>query len=357
MNNGPGLLIINPKQFGYHLDTYCYCRWAQRNFRITYHGFDVGQPKLDPNGVEVHYVPWRGNLVTRYLRFLRSCWAECGGDYEVIFVKYFAGCSLLRLRYCCRRFVLDIRTGSIARNPLRRWWQDVLLRLESLWFRHVTVISASLARKLGLAGAHLLPLGADPVETSPKDFSALRLLYVGTFSGRRIEDTLRAFHAFYGQAGHAVEVTYDIIGDGPNGERDRLRAWVKDHGLEDMVSLPGFVPHGELARYYGKCNVGVSYVPINRVYDCQPPTKTFEYLLAGLPVIATNTSENAAVITEHNGLLIEDTPEAFCAALKKLMDNRGSYSSERIRIAALRYSWETIVQANLVPYLTALIDS
>jgi glycosyltransferase involved in cell wall biosynthesis len=275
----------------------------------------------------------------------------------VIFIKYFEGCSLLRLRHPRRRFVLDIRTGSITRNPLRRRWQDLILRVESWGFRHITIISASLARKLGLARAHLLPLGADPVETSPKEFSALHLLYVGTLHARRLENTLTAFHRFYLAAGRTIEMTYDVLGDGLPGERDRLRAWVKDHGLENVVSLPGFVPRGELARYYEKCNVGVSYIPINCIYDCQPPTKTFEYLLAGLPVIATNTSENAAVITADNGLLIDDTPEAFYEALHKLRNNRSSYSSDRIRTEALRYSWETIVRANLVPYLHSLINS
>jgi glycosyltransferase involved in cell wall biosynthesis len=292
--------------------------------QITYHGFDVGQPKLAPDGVEIHYVPRRGNLLARYLRFLGSCVAECGGNYDVIFLKYFAGCSLLRLWHLRKQFVLDIRTGSIAERRWKRWCQDLILRVESLGFRHVTVISTSLARKLGLAQAHLLPLGADPVETGPKDFSALRLLYVGTFHGRRIEDTLAAFHRLYLTAGQAVEMTYDVVGDGFHGELDRLRTWVRERGLDHVVSLPGFVPHRELARYYEKCNVGVSYVPINRIYDCQPPTKTFEYLLAGLPVIATNTSENAAVITEHN------------------------------RTDALKYSWEAVVRANLIPYINSL---
>jgi glycosyltransferase involved in cell wall biosynthesis len=349
-------LIVNRAQFGYHLDTYYYCKWARKSFQITYHGFHAGRPKLDLEGIAVRYVPRRGNLVRRYLRFLGSCVAECGQDYDVIFVNYFAGCSLLRLLHPRKQFVLDIRTGSIAQNPLKRWWQDFLLRVESLWFRHVTVISASLARKLGLAKAHLLPLGADPIETSPKEFSALRLLYVGTFYGRRIEDTVKAFHRFYLAVGHVIEMTYDVIGDGPNGERDRLQAWVKDRGLDAVVSLPGFVHHRGLARYYEKCNVGVSYIPINRLYDCQPPTKTFEYLLAGLPVLATNTSENASVITEHNGLLIDDTPEAFYDALKKLAENRGVYSSDRIRTDALRYSWQTIVHSNLIPYINSLMN-
>jgi glycosyltransferase involved in cell wall biosynthesis len=354
MGTAKRLLIINPVQFGYHLDTYYYCKWAHTSFQITYQGFDTGRPKLEVEGVAVRYVSWRGSRVRRYRRFLRSCLAVCGDGYDVVFVKYFPGCSLLRRLHPRQRFVLDIRTGSIARNPLRRWWQDLFLRAESLWFRHVTVISASLARKLGLARVHILPLGADPIETSPKDFAALRLLYVGTLQDRRIEDTVRAFHRLYRTGDGRVVMTYDVVGDGPNGERDRLHAWVKDHGLDQVVSLPGFVHHRDLAQYYEKCNVGVSYIPINRIYDCQPPTKTFEYLLAGMPVIATKTSENAAVITEHNGLLIEDTPEAFYQAVRKLMGFRHVYSSDRIRAHALKYSWETIVHDNLVPYIHSL---
>ncbi len=357
MSHDRKLLIVNPKQFGYHLDTYYYCQWARDAFEITYHGFDAGQPRLAVEGVRVHYVSRRGPLLVRYLRFLASCVAECRRGYDAVFIKYFAGCSLLRVLYPRRRLVLDIRTGSVASRPWRRRWQDRLLRWESRCFRQVTVISASLARKLGLAVArvHLLPLGADPIATSPKEFSALHLLYVGTLQARRLEDTVEAFHRLYQALGHTVKMTYDILGDGPNGERHRLQTWVKDHGLEGVVSLPGFVPHWELAHYYEKCNIGVSYVPINRIYDCQPPTKTFEYLLAGLPVIATNTSENAAVITADNGLLIDDTPAAFYEALKKLVSTRDVYSSDRIRTEALKYSWEVIVRSNLVPYINSLL--
>jgi glycosyltransferase involved in cell wall biosynthesis len=355
MSSAKRLLILNPAQFGYHLDTYYYCKWARPSFQITYHGFDAGHPALAMEGVTQRYVPRQGSRVRCYLRLLRSCLAECGGRYDVIFIKYFPGCALLRLWHPRTPFVLDIRTGSVASNPLRRWWQDSLLRAESRCFRRVTVISASLARKLGLARAHLLPLGADPIETPPKDFSSLRLLYVGTFYGRRIDDTVKAFHRFYLESRHTMEMTYDVIGDGPNGERARLRAWVKDHGLDHVVSLPGFIHHRELAHYYEKCNVGVSYIPINRIYDCQPPTKTFEYLLAGLPVLATRTTENAAVISEHNGLLIDDTPAAFYEGLKKLMSHRRSYCSDQVRREALRYSWETIVHSNLVPYLNSLV--
>jgi glycosyltransferase involved in cell wall biosynthesis len=352
-------LIINPRQFGYHLDTYYYCKWARGAFEITYHGFDGGRPRQTVDGVHVHYISRRGSVPVRYLRFLASCVAECRRGYDAIFINYFPGCSLLRVLHPRRRLILDIRTGSIASNPRKRRWQDRLLRWESRCFRQVTVISASLARKLGLVAGrvHILPLGADPVSTRPKSFSALHLLYVGTFAGRRIEDTIAGFHKFYSEAGRTIDATYDIVGDGYRGELEQLRALVKRLDMDKVVSLPGFISHRELPPYYEKCNVGVSYVPINDIYDCQPPTKTFEYLLAGLPVLATHTAENAAVIAAHNGLLIDDTPAGFYEALKELMSRRTIYRSERIRADALRYSWETIVYSNLVPYLNSLIGS
>lgn len=350
------LLIVNPTQFGYHPGTYYPCKWAQADFRITYHGFDAGKPKLALEGIAVDYVARRGHLLTRYVRFLRSCVAECRKAHDVIFIKYFPGCSVLRALHPRGKLILDIRTASVARRPRQRRWLDRLLRLESRFFRHVTIISSSLARKLGFdpKDMHILPLGAEPVATSRKEFSALRLLYVGTLSGRRIEDTVRGFHRFYREAGDTLDLTYEIIGAGNQGELDQLRVLVKELGLDQVISLPGYIHHRELASHYERCNVGISYVPIDDVYDCQPPTKTFEYLLAGLPVIATNTSENAAVITEHNGLLTEDTPQAFYEALKKLLRNRGSYSSDKIRSDALQYSWETIVRSNLVPYIHSL---
>lgn len=358
MSDDKRLLIVNPKQFGYHLDTYYYCKWASRDFQITYQGFDAGKPRVGLDRITVRYVPREGALLVRYLRFLAFCVAACREGDDVIFIKYFPGCSLLRLLHPRHRMILDIRSASTASNPVKRRWLNRLLRWESLCFRHVTIISQSLADKLGYASdnVHILPLGADPVDTSDKEFASLRLLYVGTLSGRRIEDTILGFHRFYSDVARTSDVSYEIIGDGDNGELDRLRALVKELGLDRVVSLPGYIHRRELAPHYEKCNIGVSYVPINDVYDCQPPTKTFEYLSAGMPVLATRTRGNAAVITERNGLLIDDTPQAFHEGLKKLMSNAREYRSDEIRRDTLRHSWQTIVQSNLIPYIHSVME-
>jgi nucleoside-diphosphate-sugar epimerase len=61
--------------------------------------------------------------------------------------------------------------------------------------------------------------------------------------------------------------------------------------------------------YFDIHNIGVSYIPMLKCFDNQPPTKTFEYLLSGMPVIATATNANKDIINDVNGVLINDNSE------------------------------------------------
>lgn len=109
-------------------------------------------------------------------------------------------------------------------------------------------------------------------------------------------------------------------------------------------------------KKYSRCNVGVSYIPQTAYYDHQPPTKTFEYLLAGMPVLATSTTENKKVINETNGILIQDNPDSFSKGLAILSDRLPSFDSLKIRKNSLAYSWQFIINEIMVPYLKKLID-
>jgi len=46
-------------------------------------------------------------------------------------------------------------------------------------------------------------------------------------------------------------------------------------------------------------------------YDCQPATKTFEYILSGMVCIATSTYENKKLINNINGVLCNDIQKAL----------------------------------------------
>jgi glycosyltransferase involved in cell wall biosynthesis len=357
MSTNHKLLIINRIQFGYHIGTYQYCKQAADKINIVNCSFDAGRPKINIPGVQCIYVSRRGNILVRYFRLMRNFLAECKKDYDVVFIQYFLGCSLLKLVYPRKPFIMDIRTGNVSQNKYKRLWLDLILRIESLFFQYISVISESLSEKFKLPKKkiHILPIGAEPVNLSVKKFNSLHLLYVGTFNGRQIDDTIRGFARFYHEYKDSIKITYEIIGDGFNNELKQFRKLVDDLGIGDSVSLPGYIHQSQLFNYYNRCNIGVSYIPINNIYDCQPPTKTFEYLLAGMPVIATETSENRRVINDTNGVLIQDNPNSFYEAIKAIYCNRYNYNSQTIFKTNQKYSWKNIVETNFLPYMKNLI--
>ena len=351
-----GLLILNRQQFGYHTDTYCYCRYLNNTFDIQYLGWDYGRPRKSADGVTVVYVSRDGSRIVRYSRLLFQSVQVVRQFKGIVFVKYFPGCALVGLFAKRAKVVLDIRTASVSSQWHVRTLADFLMRIEARLFDRITIISESLAHRLGLPSdkVHVLPLGADVISDSACDVEGLHLIYVGTLQNRKIEDTIKGLKAFLGDEGKGVSCSYRIIGSGPHGEEDRLRQLVRDLGLDPVVKVLGYVPQADLAPYFRESNVGVSYVPVTEYYDAQPPTKTFEYLLSGLAVIATNTSENKRVINSSNGVLIESTSSGFRRGLNEIWRNREQYDSGGIRSAASPYKWVDIIQHNLHRYLEVL---
>jgi len=320
--------------------------------RIAYVGFDLGRPKLRLDAVKVQYVAYKGRRLRRYLMLVAAFAREISKCQGVIFIVYFPGCSLLRCLAPRARMVLDIRTGSVNQNPLVRRWGDWLTRWESRLFESISVISQSLADRLHLPfdKTHVLPLGAERMRVEAKRFDRLDLLYVGALNDRRIEDTVLGFERFLQDYGARIALTYTIVG-GHNGQLERLRRMVHLRGLDDVISLPGYVHKTRLQDTFDRCNVGISYVPICDIYDCQPVTKTFEYIFAGMPVIATATAENKKVVNRCNGVLIQDTPDSFYGGLKKVYARRHEFDSDKVRHCCPDASWDRIVNLNFVPYI------
>ena len=147
--HGLKLLILGQQQFGYHIDTYFYCKYLSNRNNIAYLCWDYSMPKQTVEGVTVAYIARTGNILTRNLRFILAAMSYLRQNcIDVCFIPYFRGCSLLRLFLPWQKFVLDIRSGYVKKHILSGKVYDFFLRLESILFRHVTIISASLARKL-----------------------------------------------------------------------------------------------------------------------------------------------------------------------------------------------------------------
>ena len=122
------------------------------------------------------------------------------------------------------------------------------------------------------------------------------------------------------------------------------------------MKFHGRIPNKDLFPFLERNNVGVGFIPLKKHYQCQPATKVFEYLLAGMAVIATRTSENARVIGKQNGVLTDDTPEGFYRGLLEIFANRTRYVSSAIKAEVKDHQWEEIIRGNLVPYLQSIMN-
>jgi len=190
--------------------------------------------------------------------------------------------------------------------------------------------------------ALILPLGASKIVVERQSRHKITLMYVGTFHKRRLEDTIEGLSIFL-KGNPSADIVYIIIGSGWGNDTENLKHAINKYKLRDYVELKGYILHDELISYFKLSNVGLSYIPVTPWYDFQPATKTYEYLLAGMPVIATNTYENRQVINENNGVLIDDNPESFASGLGKIYDSIDCFDENIIRNSVQDHEWENIM--------------
>jgi glycosyltransferase involved in cell wall biosynthesis len=153
-----------------------------------------------------------------------------------------------------------------------------------------------------------------------------------------------------------LKIVYDIFGFGTAEEEALVKQAIVQTGLKETVVYHGRKTHQEIQEYYDTYNIGVTYVPKVDFFECQPPTKIFEYTNAGLYNIATSTFENKKLISQNNGVVCEDNVDSFAEALEEIYIKKESFSSQNIRKTLEEYSWENIVSKNLKKYFKDILN-
>ncbi|MEM1244812.1 MAG: glycosyltransferase [Acidobacteriota bacterium] len=136
-------------------------------------------------------------------------------------------------------------------------------------------------------------------------------------------------------------------------ELERHEAWpfVKDHG---------WVGPEEVVRLLAGCRVGVvPFKPLPNHVESQP-RKLFEYMAAGLPVVASDFPLWRTFLEETGaGLTCAVEPHALAATLERLLENpedarrRGLLGHEAAR---RQFSWQSQTPTLLAAYEKALTD-
>jgi glycosyltransferase involved in cell wall biosynthesis len=345
------ILIISREQFGYHTDVFKWCEYLRDEYNVEVITFD-GKPKVMLENVKVHYVSNSGNRTIRGLRYVLTCLWHILFFNGIILVCYFKECRILKRCFPWKKMLLDIRTLNVDSNEEIRKKEDALIKKATEQYDFVTIISDGTRKKIALSKVKsaILPLGADVVSTVDKNFDSIRMLYVGTLFNRDIHKTIQGL-AIAIKNNNSLKIHYDIIGNSPGGELLELQKLVKECGIEGYVTFHGYIQHSRLKDFFDKCNVGISFVPMTEFYEYQPVTKSFEYILSGLYTIGTATYCNKEIITDENGILINDTPESFAESIEYILQHISELDSKIIRNTLLDYQWQNVVNNYLKPVL------
>ena len=145
----------------------------------------------------------------------------------------------------------------------------------------------------------------------------------------------------------AISITDDvsllIIGSG--GNVGVLREKTANMGLTGRIKFIPVLPWKSLMKYTRSADAGLSLDKnSNQNYSFSLPNKLFDYISAGIPVIASELPEISNILGDYNcGLLIpEVNPRDISKAIISLRDNRDFLKElkQNARIASESLNWE-----------------
>jgi glycosyltransferase involved in cell wall biosynthesis len=175
-----------------------------------------------------------------------------------------------------------------------------------------------------------------------RDPADRRVVYAGQlYRWKGVDTLLEAIRLLH-------EASLTILGGrgGPNDPdltacRDRAR----ELGIADRVDLVGFVPHAQVRDRLAGATVAAVPLPDNLMARYfTSPLKLFDYMAAGVPIVASDLPSIREVVTDGDSALLvpPDDPGALASAIRRVMVNPGL--ADRMRRTAFdrvgQYTWD-----------------
>nr|WP_320022363.1 glycosyltransferase [uncultured Draconibacterium sp.] len=134
-----------------------------------------------------------------------------------------------------------------------------------------------------------------------------------------------------------------IIGSGD--VIDSLSQMVIDLKLEDKVWILGKLPFNELMEYTQNADLGLTLDKDTNInYRYSLPNKVFDYIQAGIPVLASNLVEVANIVKSYNiGEVIDNhEPETIAQKITEMLTNQEKRLlwKSNLKIASEELCWE-----------------
>jgi glycosyltransferase involved in cell wall biosynthesis len=227
--------------------------------------------------------------------------------------------------------VMDDLASFRGASPAIQLLQERALAEADVVFTGGRSLFASVASRAG-GRAHLFPSGVDPAHYDhPRQPRRDRPVagYIGVLD-ERIDLALVA-----GLAERLPDWDIRMVGPTVKIEPAALPAASNLHYL-------GQQPYAALPRLMAGFDVGLMPFALNEATRSISPTKTLEYLAAGLPVVSTRVPD---VVADHAEIVeLRDDAAGFAAACRALHAGELAPSASRARHAIALHTWDAIAE-------------
>jgi glycosyltransferase involved in cell wall biosynthesis len=295
---------------------------------------------------------------------------------DLVHIFHFRWCFFIPLvSFFSPKFLLDVRTVHVA-NAAGQYTATAPLKnlvtwFESQFFRYAFALSPAIRKILTPAYKKIpvVPLGANMQKFNPPGKAEIKsatrsalgfsnneivLIYAGTLNPARKIDVLIHAFALANKKNEALRLI--IAGDDKDNTATpgQLKNLSNELGLSSKILFTGFLAYEALVECCLASDIGLCYIPQTPFYDHQPPTKLFEYMAAGLVVIATGTSANREIVADGvNGYICNDGKNELADCMQKAaieFRSRSSDLTDKAHESIKNYSWDYIVSNHLYRY-------
>jgi glycosyltransferase involved in cell wall biosynthesis len=197
---------------------------------------------------------------------------------------------------------------------------------------------------------HVIPNGVHPdrfakrAKKGRRSLNGFTIGFVGSFKPwHGLLDLIEAFAYYRGREPHARLL---LVGDGP--ERPKLLEAIREQGLNDAVDLAGAVSPAEIPDWLASMDVAVAPYPDLKDFYFSP-LKVYEYMAAGLPIVASRIGQLARLLEHEVSALLctPGNPVALAYAFERLGKDEalrcrlGRVAQEHVR---REHTWDRAVR-------------